>query len=291
MTRMRTFALAPLLALLGLAPPGGGGPTGPAAPAGAYVALGDSYTAGPLIPVQLPEQAGCLRSDRNYPRLVAGTFGFKTFRDASCSGAGTTDMTSPQAVPGGINPPQLDSLDQNTTVVTLQIGGNDIGFYEIATSCISPVPLGTPCRDQYAPEGVDQLAGRIAQTGPRVGAVIDEIRRRSPDARVFVLGYPPIFPEAYDGCWPVMPFTAGDTVYLREVEKQLNAMLTSEAAGHSATYVDVFTPGIGKDACVLLAKRWIEPVVPLSPAAPVHPNAAGMAGIAAVVSAAIQAGQ
>ena len=57
-----------------------------------YVALGDSYTAGPLIPNPvLP--IGCLKSSNNYPRTTAPRIG-QTLKDASCSGAKTTHMTT-----------------------------------------------------------------------------------------------------------------------------------------------------------------------------------------------------
>src|SRR5919109_3079172 len=65
-------------------------------PPQAYVALGDSYTAGPVIPVQLDDPGGCLRSDHNYPHLAAPETGLAPFRDVSCSGATTDDMTQPQ---------------------------------------------------------------------------------------------------------------------------------------------------------------------------------------------------
>ena len=75
--------------------------------------------------------------------------------------------------------------------------------------------------------------------------------------------------------------------YLRDKEKELNAMLATQAAAAGATYVDVYTPSIGHDACQLPGVRWVEPMVPLSPAAPVHPNALGMQGMAAVLAGAI----
>ena len=40
-------------------------------PQGPYVALGDSYTSGPDIPDQVGTPAGCDRSNRNYPLLLA----------------------------------------------------------------------------------------------------------------------------------------------------------------------------------------------------------------------------
>jgi hypothetical protein len=84
-----------------------------------------------------------------------------------------------------------------------------------------------------------------------------------------------------------MPVAPGDAPYLRDTEKRLNAMLATQAAAAGATYVDVYTPSIGHDACSLPGARWVEPLLPLSPAAPVHPNALGMQGMAAVVAAAM----
>ena len=244
-----------------------------------YAALGDSYTAGPGIPIQLLDPLGCFRSDHNYPHLVAAARG-SALRDVSCSGAKTRDLSSPQPVYGGPNPAQLDALDDGVTTVSLQIGGNDIGFGEIVQRCTAVLPLGTPCRDLYTRGGVDEISRRITATGPKVGAALAEVRRRSRLARTFVVGYPAILPEAQPGCWPVMPITPGDVPYLREKTKELNAMLATRAAAAGATYVDVYGPSVGHDACQLPGVRWIEPIVPLSPAAPVHPNALGMQGMA-----------
>jgi hypothetical protein len=103
----------------------------PASAAPRYVALGDSYAAGPVIPVQLPP-FGCLKSSNNYGHLVQLQLRFAEFRDPTCSGAETDDMTAPQGVTPGPNPPQFNSLTEGTTAVTLTIGGNDIGFSSIA---------------------------------------------------------------------------------------------------------------------------------------------------------------
>ena len=280
-------AIAQVLAALGaLVGAGSPAPVPAPSPSQAYVALGDSYTAGPLIPRQLPDPPGCWRSDHNYPRLVAQDRGLSV-RDRSCSGAGTEDLASPQVVLGGPNPPQLDALDSNVGTVSVQIGGNDVGFYEIVQQCASLLPVGTPCQDRYVRSGADEISGRIKATGPKVGAALAEIRRRSPNARVFVVGYPAILPEVHPGCWPVMPITAGDVPYVRNKEKELNAMLATQAAAAGATYVDVYGPSIGHDACQLPGTRWVEPLIPLAPAAPVHPNALGMRSMADALLAAL----
>lgn len=256
-----------------------------AARAANYAALGDSYTAGPLIPNPvLP--LGCLKSDHNYPHLAAPTLGL-ALRDASCSGATTEDMTSPQEVdPDGPNPPQLDSLDATTTVVSLTIGGNDIGFSEVAQGCITVNPFSTPCKDKYTAGGHDQLAERIAATAPKVAAVLQGIHSRAPVAAVYVLNYPAIFPETGYGCWPQMPIGFGDVPYLRATEQRLNSMLATQAAAGGATLVDWYGASIGHDACKGSSTRWVEPLVPGELAAPIHPNRAGMRGAANVLVAA-----
>jgi lysophospholipase L1-like esterase len=253
-----------------------------------YVALGDSYTAGPVIPVQLTNPAGCLRSDHNYPHLVAPSLNLPAFRDVSCSGATTADMTQSQDVTPGPNPPQFDALDSNTVAVSLTIGGNDIGFTEIAENCSSAVNSGTPCQDKYVVNGDDTISDRIAATAPKVAAVLQGVHQRAPRAKVFVLAYLDILPDNGVGCYPQMPITDGDVPYLRDKEKQLNAMLAIQAAANNASYVDTYTASIGRDACQLPTVRWVEPVVPVNPAAPIHPNLAGMQGAASVLLTAMR---
>src|ERR1700722_1531025 len=108
-------------------------------PPPAYVALGDSFTSGPDVPTQLDAAtsprapASCMLSSRNYPSLVARALGL-TLRDVSCSGATTKDLTSPQG--SGI-PAQLNALGPRTAVVSVGIGGNDLGFGTIAHNCLA----------------------------------------------------------------------------------------------------------------------------------------------------------
>jgi lysophospholipase L1-like esterase len=253
-----------------------------------YVALGDSFTAGPGVLLQSLDPLGCFRSDHNYPHLVAEARG-SALRDRSCSGATTEELSALQPVLGGPNPAQLEALDTGVTTVSVQIGGNDIGFMEIVARCAAVLPVGTPCRNIYTSGGTDELSRRIAATAPRLAAALTEVRRRAPQARLFVVGYPAILPEVEPGCWPLLPIAPGDVPYLRNVQKQLNAMLATRAAAAGATYVDVYGPSIGHDACQLPGTRWVEPLVPLSPAAPVHPNALGMQAMASVLLRAMTA--
>ncbi len=253
--------------------------TAPAeAAASRYVALGDSFTAGPLIPNQHGSPIGCLRSDRNYPSLLAGRLHPATFVDVSCSGADTTDMTAAQGVTLGTNPPQFDALTADTTLVTLGIGGNDIGYTGIFETCAElsfSNPFGSPCKRHFG----SQLDQRIADTAPKVAAVLRGIHERAPQARVLVVGYLRLLPSG-SGCWPLVPVASGDVPYLDAVERTFNAMLADRANGGDADFVDAYQGGNGHDMCAAPSAKWVEGLLPTQPAAPIHPNAAGMSVVA-----------
>lgn len=257
-------------------------------PPDTYVAMGDSYVAGPLIPNQSLQPLGCLRSSRNYPRLVHPAIDAERFRDVSCSGARTRDLHAAQDVtPGPANPPQLDALDSMTKVVTVGIGGNDIGFSEIVQECATQSPVGPGCQATYVRDGRDDLRERIAATAADIDAALAAIRARAPRAAVFLVGYPTILPHTGSGCYPVVPILPGDVAYLRGIARELNAMLEDRAAAAGVHYIDTARSSIGRDVCATV--RWVEGLVPLAPAAPVHPNAAGMRNTSVDVADAINA--
>jgi lysophospholipase L1-like esterase len=186
-------------------------------------------------------------------------------------------MTSPQDVnPGPANPPQFDRLDAETELVTIGIGGNDIGFEEIVRACATADRTGRPCQERYVSGDNDEIKDRIAKTGPQIGDVLDSIRKRSPKARVFVVNYLSILPETGSGCWPQVPFADADVPYLRAKEHELNAELKRQAVARKAKLVDAFAASVGHDACQPAGMRWVEPIIGFSGAAPLHPNQLGM---------------
>jgi lysophospholipase L1-like esterase len=283
--RIRVSAVAVAVALVAA--------VAPATPADAdprsYVALGDSYAAGPLIPA-MEQPWGCLRSTNNYPKLLAKRLGL-TLKDATCSGAQTGDMTHPQGVSPAPNPAQFDRLDAGTVLVTLQIGGNDIGFGSIAQACGQAAVQQQPCRSQFTDaDGSDELQRRIDETAPKIAAVIRGIRERSPSAVIYVLGYPSIFRIGAVASCPAMGVGEGDAQYLRGVQEALNGMIAETAGAEGATYVDVYAPSAGKTACDLPVLRWVEPLVPVNAAAPIHPNLNGMLGISDLLERVVTGG-
>lgn len=264
-----------------------------AAPAGGgYVALGDSYSAGsglfPLAnnPAVTPF---CAQASRNYPKLVQRELGFPSFTDETCGGAKTVDMTNPQTVLGIFggagagskfdivqNGPQFNALRPDTALVTLGIGGNDIGFGEIIGKCIAPWPTGTFCRHGFTRGGVDRVRGRIDELRVSLRGVLEGIRARSPQARIVTIGYPRILPPDPRRCWPQLPVASGDAPWLEGIQRYLNQAIRETTVAFGAEYADIEPGSLGHDACQRLAsRRWVEPALPSRSAAIVHPSVAG----------------
>ncbi|MGW5744026.1 SGNH/GDSL hydrolase family protein [Amycolatopsis sp. NPDC003861] len=259
--------------------------TAAAAPIGSYVALGDSFTSGPYIPVQRLDPIGCARSTANYPSVVAAALHPGRFTDVSCAGADTTNLTRPQSVPaGGTNAPQLDALRFDTDLVTLGIGGNDYAVFGTLTSTCPGLragnPTGNPCEERFG----GSVPTTIDNIGSRVEAALAAIHERAPRARVLVIGYPRILPEQ-GYCPDVLPFADGDYAWLNGVEEKLNLTLSDAVdADGKAEFVDTFGPSRGHDACARGGAAWINGRHQnVLEAAAYHPVKAGMAGVAAVV--------
>jgi len=259
--------------------------------AGPVVALGDSYTAGNLLPLDLAARPlGCARSTQAYPYRVASALK-ATLVDAACTAAGVQAMTGAQSTYLGTNPPQLNVLAPDDALVMLTLGGDDMGFWSTLDTCmkLSVTDLfGSPCERHFTAGGTDQLAARVTAEASQVSTILADIRARAPLARIVVVGYPDLFPQ-HGGCWPAVPITSGDIAYLRSIEVQLNAMLAADAAAAGDTFVDTYTPTIGHDFCQSAQVKDVEGLIPTSLAYPFHPNTRGQAAMAAAVLAAIGA--
>jgi hypothetical protein len=189
-------------------------------------------------------------------------------------------------------PAQLSALQRRTALVTVGIGGNDLGFSTIAGNCASytpwgPTRVGWSCEAHYTSGGVDQVAAAVQQVEAKVAGVLSLVRQRAPGAEIFVIGYPDIIPPTGSGCWPDLPFRVGDLDFLRGVETKLNAALAGAAAGAGDHYVDMAAPSQDHSACSDEGTRWVEGVLPSTGSYPLHPDAFGMAGMATVLEGAI----
>jgi hypothetical protein len=280
-----------------------------------YVALGDSWTAGVVVvnsdgfPATDYAPIGCAQSHRNYPKLVARELGVRTFRDASCGSATTVDFRHPQDVPiGAPNPAQFDRLTKQTDLVTVGIGGNDVGIAAAGLECLNLLPVRLPlpggllpeipipiigghipplggCKDKYTRDGFDRLGRNVRKAEPKLVRTLRLIRKVSPRARILVVDYMEVIPD--HACYPLVPATDEDMRYIRTKFDQLNAMLRRAARRADAEFVSTATRTRGHDLCTGARQRYAETLgVSINDPAigfPAHPNAAGERAQAASV--------
>lgn len=284
LSRAATLAVLPLVASLLVAPASNAAPPGTPPvwerPGGErLVAFGDSFVAGPLINPQRLDSGLCLRSRKNFPTLVAKTLDVNSFTDASCSGAVVADLYTAQ----GANPPQLDALSRNTTLVSFgMLGGNDIGLVQLALGC-----LVTDC---VPPAGTDPLAAGFIQLEADLLTAVADTRARAPRAEILVNGYGTYLPPG--GCPQRIPGVTGpEADYIQAQIDRLSDTLERVAAASGAVFVDHREiPGVLEHtACAAPADQWIRAIETYGDGAPLHPSTAGMAAAAHHVVATLAA--
>lgn len=213
-----------------------------------YVALGDSYTAAPLVP-STDTADGCLRSDGNYPSLIALELGYQ-LTDVSCVGATSTSMIGVQQTASGAQPAQFEALGRDTDLVTLGIGGNDVDLFATLLQRCLPLaredPDGAPCTEALTGTA-DDLLPAVRTLDARVEAIVAGIQARSPRAEVVVVDYPQLLPR--EGTCTAAPLAAGDYDYVRRVNAGLSRAVLAGARAAGAEVVDVLAMSRGHDIC------------------------------------------
>jgi len=277
-----------------------------------YVALGDSYSAGlglaPSTKLPVPK---CGQSEVNFPHRVAEQLGLD-LTDVSCSGATTSDITTAAQFDGA--DPQLDALSDSTDIVTLTIGGNDLGFVTVAATCAAASAEGPllqqknqpNCESYFAHAGADNPATVLSDlVVPALASTYRAIADAAPNARVFVLGYPNLFRDAAtipdSGCFTrlgtepsSLPVGTTDLAYLHGVETALDAAIQSSAADAGFTYVPTFAGSLGHDVCSGTDEEYVNGAIVagfgLAPGS-LHPNERGAEFLAAAAQDAIEASE
>ncbi|WP_280353701.1 SGNH/GDSL hydrolase family protein [Nocardia otitidiscaviarum] len=240
-----------------------------------YVALGSSFAAGPGIAPRAPGVSRRVgRSRGNYPHLVAAAAGLE-LTDATCSGA-TCDHILRDSLFG--MPPQLTAVRPDTDLVTVTVGGNDIGLTQYLVARRAPAPLRLLPAVARAADAEAALR-RVDGVEERIVEVLEAIQARAPWARVLVVNYLSV----------VGPESPRDSVVdrtYRVLAEELAARTAAAAARAGAELIDVRTPSL--DHPHGSRDPWtVDFYVPLPgrryPGAPCHPTAAGMAAAAALV--------
>jgi lysophospholipase L1-like esterase len=245
-----------------------------------YVALGDSYTAGPLIG-RADGRNGCVRSRNNYPHLLAKKARLD-LTDVSCSAAPTDAVEGEQKIRNRSIAPQLDAVTSSADVVTIGLGLNDLGLsVRVFIKCVQlgmSDPDGSPCTQADQAAGANDIQAALDQMSERIGGVVDAVVAKAPKAEVVLVGYPSIFPA--EGTCSDLGIAAADVPLVQHVVDSLNATMASVADEHGATYLDTATPSRGHDICA--DDPWIAGSAPAAgrPGLAWHPYAEEQAMIA-----------
>ena len=239
--------------------PTSGGPSGGSDDLDVYVAMGDSYTAAPLFPLDDDLVIDdCLRSDQNYPTLVADDLDI-TVTDVSCSGASTNSIFNEQKFTTKVQPPQIEALPADADLVTVGIGANDFTFFsDMIFDCLAVADRdvqGAPCREANTnAAGRDSLRRNLGKIRKNVKKVVAAITEQAPDARVLLVGYPQIIPSE-GTCRPRLPLAIGDYAYTRDLNLLLAKAVRNGGVAAGAEYVDLVEASQGHDICA--EKPWV----------------------------------
>jgi lysophospholipase L1-like esterase len=237
--------------------------TGAAAPASAatsnYVALGDSYSSGVGSGSYLSSSGNCLRSTKAYSALWAAAHKPSSYVSVACSGATTTDVINKQ----------VGALSAATTLVSITIGGNDVGFSSVLEDCV--VDGTNTC--------VSDINAAENKARTNLPALLDTayaaIRAHAPHARVVVLGYP----RFYDlGVWFCIGLSSTSRSKINEGADVLDSVMSAAAARHGFSFGDVRSRfAAGHEICDG-GSSWLHSVDWTDVVQSYHPTASGQSG-------------
>ncbi len=135
-----------------------------------YVAMGDSFTAAPFVPLN-DVAYGCNRSSNNYPHLVAQALHIDDLEGPLVH---RRPDGGPLRAPAAHDrrtavPPQFTALSARTDLVTVGIGANNGRLYaRMATVCRKTLKI-CPLYDQR-----DALAAIVDQLRPELVSTLDQ---------------------------------------------------------------------------------------------------------------------
>lgn len=221
-----------------------------------YVALGDSYASGVGAGSYTSESGTCKRSTNAYPALWAAAKAPASYKSVACSGATTTSVVNTQ----------LSALATNTTLVSITVGGNDVGFANIMTTCVLKGTTECVAAVQAAQnKATTELPGLLDK-------VYSGIKSRSPSAKVVVVGYP-VFYELGKVC---VGLSETSRAKINEGINILDGVLIKAAARHGFKFADVRANFVGHQLCS--GDKWLHALNFADIGISYHPFAAGQSG-------------
>lgn len=241
-----------------------------------YVALGDSYAAMGSQAELIDPDDSCLVTADGYPELLAAAWDVSDFANNTCQGAVTADVVDMDEDPDA--PFQIDAVNEDTDVVTLTIGANDVSAIDVGL-CFDSDPA-EPCESHYgdiAARQFDALPGLLDQ-------VYAEIHQRAPHARVLATGYLPLIVEG-DECAALDDLAVSDTSWLAEETVRLNDEVRRAAECNGATYV---MPDHAEQHSGCSTDPWTDFTGEEEGSYPMHPTPDGQRAMADALAATLQ---
>lgn len=237
-----------------------------------YVSLGSSFAAGAGIgPLQTGSPARCSRTVNNYASLLSQRLGLALV-DVACSGATTRHVLD------GWDEldPQINAVTPRTALVTITVGGNDIGYVGglFASSCRAGAPaIPGPCQTIKPPGDAD-----FAALKKSLVEIVKRVRDRAPQARVIFVQYVTVLP---DKPCDLTVISQPDLRHARRIAWRL-AKVTRQAADAANTEV-LAMERTSRQHAPCAATPWsfgMSPSHDNAKGTPWHPNAAGHTAIA-----------
>ena len=170
-----------------------------------YVALGDSYASGEGSFSYRADPNVCHRATNGYAVQLAAARNLH-LQFGACSGAVTRDLFAQNSTGNPTEAYQERLLGPWTKLVTLSIGGNDLGFGDVMSDCIK-VYLSTCQANTQAdfPHVLDQLLSdtpssavdypsasdhHVIVHGQSLRMIYQMVALAAPNAKIYILGYP-----------------------------------------------------------------------------------------------------
>lgn len=245
-TLRRLAATVVLPALLALTAPA-------AASADNYVALGDSYSSG-VGTNSYTLDGPCKRSTRAYPYLLSQQRLNTSLNFVACSGATTSDVLNTQ----------VSAVNGTTNIVTITIGGNDLGFASLISRCVQ-----VDCNAAL----MATRTSAAATLTPRLDGVYAAIASRmAPGATVVVLGYPRLFSASR--CFGTAGITAGERSSANLLSDEIDRVTAQRAAAHGFAYGSALLPFTGHAVCSR-STPWLNGLNLFNTTESFHPNRSG----------------
>lgn len=245
---------------------------------GRYVAIGDSFSAGPGISPVDQDSGFCLRSNANFPSLVAEQLSAQLV-DVTCSGASTITVSQGADGASGTVEPQIDAVTPDTDVVTIGLGGNDGGLFgTLIRSCRQ---AAAACQQFVS----GQARAVLASTTDSLARLLRAVTSRAPDATVALVGYPRLAPATGTCAEAGIEASAQDAV--RTAEVLLDDALRAAADAEGVSFVSLREASKGHDTCAGAAAWTNGATASDGDGIIFHPRAQGMRAIADVVARAL----